>query len=118
MYLFLIKSNIYYTRMLSPTLETFQYINFLDWFFILPEIYLTLFISLGIIVIAMANFRPMIFLEKKIITKFITNLIIFSFLIISIFYSLLIILNVRALKIAQTYIIFNGYAIMDFYTLF
>ena len=118
MILILINNNTYNSLKFHPALESHQYINFLDWFFILPEIYLVLLISFAIIIIAMGNFKPFIFLQKKIITIFITNLIILSFFIITCIYVILMILSLKSFKIAQTYIIFNGYAIFDFYTLF
>jgi hypothetical protein len=118
MLLLLISNNRYHLSTFYPDLETYQYINFLDLFFILPEIYLILLISLGIIIISMSNFKPLVFFEKKIITIFITNLIILSLFIVACTYAILIILNLHFLKIAQTYILFNGYAITDFYTLF
>jgi NADH-quinone oxidoreductase subunit N len=118
MLLRLISNNRYHLSTFYLDLENYQSINFLDLFFILPEIYLILLISLGIIIISMSNFKPLVFFEKKIITIFITNLIILSLFIVGCTYAILIILNLHFLKIAQTYILFNGYAITDFYTLF
>jgi len=93
MYIFLTNSIKYYCLISFSSLADFQQISFIDWFFILPEIYLVFFISLGIIVISMSNFKPLVFFEKKIITKIVTNLIILSFYIISVFYIVLIILS-------------------------
>jgi hypothetical protein len=118
MHIFLTSSIKYYHLFTFPSLANFQQISFIDWFFILPEIYLVSFISLGIIIISMSNFKPLVVFEKKVITKITTNLIILSLYIISLFYIFLIILSLWSLKFSQTYIIFNGYAIIDFYTLF
>ncbi len=113
-----ILDKVYHSSIFYPELESYQDINFLDLFFILPEIYLILLISFAIIIIAMSSFKPLVFFEKKVITIFVTNLIILSLFIVSCTYTILIILNLHFLKIAQTYIIFNGYAITDFFTLF
>src|ERR1700743_2180113 len=104
MYIFLTNSIKYYCLFVFSALSDFQQISFIDWFFILPEIYLVFFISLGIIVISMSNFKPLAIFEKKIITKIITNLIILSFYIVSLFYIILIILSLKSLKFSQTYI--------------
>jgi NADH-quinone oxidoreductase subunit N len=108
-----IKNTFETTKTYTPEYDTIFNSEWIDLVGLLPEIYLSLIILVGLFIVAGSNFSPKatIIEKKKKVTPFVYNTILFGFIGTLVFYVFL-----NPLGWSVGHILFNGYTVIDKYT--